>query len=88
MPHRLHRVGALVASTALFLAVAIPATAADTSRVRVLHASPDAPNVDIYLDDVKVDALTNVPFKTISGVPVHPGRCPQRQGRPDGRRGR
>ena len=47
-------------------AVAIPATAADTSRVRVLHASPDAPNVDIYLDDAKVDALTNVPFKTIS----------------------
>ena len=66
MPHRLHRVAALVASTALLLAVAIPASAADTSRVRVLHASPDAPNVDIYLDDAKVDALTNVPFKTIS----------------------
>ena len=35
--------------------------------VRVLHASPDAPAVDVYLDDVKVDALTNVPFGTISG---------------------
>jgi hypothetical protein len=66
MPHRLNRVGVIVASTALFLAFAIPTTAADASRVRVLHASPDAPNVDIYLDDVKVDALTNVPFKTIS----------------------
>jgi Domain of unknown function (DUF4397) len=67
MPHRLHRVMALVASTTLLLAIAIPATAADAARVRVLHASPDAPNVDIYLDDAKVDALTNVPFKTISG---------------------
>ena len=66
MPPRLHRFAALVASAALLLAVAIPATAADTLRVRVLHASPDAPNVDIYLDDAKVDALTNVPFKTIS----------------------
>jgi len=45
---------------------AVDRAAADTSRVRVLHASPVAPNVDIYLDDVKVDALTNVPFKTIS----------------------
>jgi hypothetical protein len=35
--------------------------------VRVLHASPDAPAVDVYLDDVKVGALTNVPFGTISG---------------------
>ena len=67
MPHRLHRLGAIVASTVLLFAVAIPVTAADASRVRVLHASPDAPNVDIYLDDAKVDALTNVPFKTISG---------------------
>jgi hypothetical protein len=35
--------------------------------VRVLHASPDAPAVDVYLDDTIVDALTNVPFGTISG---------------------
>ena len=66
MTHRLQRVAALVASTTLLLAIAIPATAADTARVRVLHASPDAPNVDVYLDDTKVDALTNVPFKAIS----------------------
>ena len=66
MAHRLQRVAALVASTTLLLAIAIPATAADAARVRVLHASPDAPNVDIYLDDTKVDALTNVPFKAIS----------------------
>jgi hypothetical protein len=40
--------------------------AADTADVRVLHASPDAPAVDVYLDDTIVDALTNVPFGTIS----------------------
>ncbi len=66
MLSRLSRLATIVASGALVLAVAGAATAADTSRVRVLHASPDAPNVDIYLDDAKVDALTDVPFKTIS----------------------
>jgi hypothetical protein len=34
--------------------------------LRVLHASPDAPAVDVYLDDNIVDALTNVPFGAIS----------------------
>ncbi|HEY6014701.1 MAG TPA: DUF4397 domain-containing protein [Candidatus Limnocylindrales bacterium] len=43
------------------------ASASDHAMVRVLHASPDAPAVDVYLDNVKVDALTNVPFGTISG---------------------
>lgn len=52
---------------AMLLAVAGPVGAADTAKVRVLHASPDAPAVDVYLDDAKVDALTNVPFGTISG---------------------
>ena len=55
-------------------------SAADTAQVRVLHASPDAPAVDVYLDDAKVDALTNVPFGTISGLPSDPRRRPQRQG--------
>ena len=66
MLSRLSRLATIVASGALVLALAAPAMAADTSRVRVLHASPDAPNVDIYLDDAKVDALTDVPFKTLS----------------------
>jgi hypothetical protein len=35
-----------------------------TARVRAIHASPDAPAVDIYLDGAKV--LTNVPFFTAS----------------------
>ena len=67
MPSRLMHLAALMASAAMILTVAIPAAAADSARVRVLHASPDAPNVDIYLDDARVEALTNVPFKTISG---------------------
>ncbi len=34
------------------------------SRLRVAHLSPDAPNVDVYVNGSKT--LTNVPFKTIS----------------------
>jgi hypothetical protein len=32
--------------------------------LRVLHASPDAPNVDVYVDGAKV--LANVPYPTLS----------------------
>ena len=64
----------LLAAGILTLSVAGVATAADTAKVRVLHASPDAPAVDVYLDDTIVDALTNVPFGTISGyLPVPAG---------------
>lgn len=35
-----------------------------TAKVRVVHASPDAPAVDVYVDGAKV--LTNVPFFTAS----------------------
>jgi hypothetical protein len=34
------------------------------ARLRVLHASPDAPNVDVYVDGSKV--LSNVPYPTAS----------------------
>lgn len=57
----------LIAASALALTLAVPASASDHAMVRVLHASPDAPAVDVYLDDAQVDALTNVPFGTISG---------------------
>jgi hypothetical protein len=43
------------------------------AKVRVIHASPDAPAVDILVDDVIV--LSNVPYKAISGyleVPAGP----------------
>ena len=66
MNRLLVRVTRVVAGAALVLTLAAPVSAADTAQVRVLHASPDAPAVDVYLDDTKVDALTNVPFGTIS----------------------
>jgi hypothetical protein len=56
----------LVVAGALSMSVVGVANAASDAKVRVLHASPDAPAVDVYLDDAKVDALTNVPFGAIS----------------------
>jgi len=35
------------------------------ARVRVAHASPDAPNVDVFVDEEKV--LADVPYTTVSG---------------------
>ncbi|MDS0283088.1 DUF4397 domain-containing protein [Haloarcula onubensis] len=35
------------------------------ARVRVAHASPDAPNVDVFVDDAKV--LADVPYTAVSG---------------------
>lgn len=52
---------ALVAALAL-----VPAASAQTgnAKVRIVHASPDAPAVDIYVNGAKT--LTNVPFFTAS----------------------
>jgi hypothetical protein len=58
--------GVAVAAS-LALVVAAPVGASSTAMVRVLHASPDAPAVDVYLDGTKVSALTDVPFGVISG---------------------
>jgi hypothetical protein len=55
----------MVAAALTFAAVGT-ANASSHAWVRVLHASPDAPAVDVYLDDTIVSALTNVPFATIS----------------------
>lgn len=47
----------------------------DTALVRVVHASPDAPNVDVLVDADLV--LANVPFRAASGfltVPAGPQR--------------
>jgi hypothetical protein len=41
------------------------ASAADEARVRVIHASPDAPAVDVYANGSQV--LSNVPFQASSG---------------------
>ncbi len=69
----------LIGATALLALGAMPAVAADTSpapamsagsgtaMVRVLHASPDAPPVDIYLDGAKVgDPLAGLAFGALS----------------------
>lgn len=46
------------------LAIALPVTAANEARVRVVHASPDAPAVDVLVNGAK--AFTNAPFKGIT----------------------
>jgi hypothetical protein len=67
MIRRITRLAGIGLLGAMVFSLAGVASGADTAKVRVLHASPDAPAVDIYLDDAPVTALTNVPFGTISG---------------------
>lgn len=43
------------------------APAAGNVWVRVLHASPDAPAVDVFVDGTKVDGLSNAAFGQITG---------------------
>ena len=45
--------------------------AGETALVRVVHASPDAPNVDVFVDDES--ALEDVPFRTVSEYLSLPG---------------
>ncbi len=66
MNRRIQPLLRVLAAGMLTLSIAGVASAADTAMVRVLHASPDAPAVDVYLDDTIVDPLTNVPFGTLS----------------------
>jgi len=54
----------LLASLALVAAIAAPVAAADMAYVRVVHASPDAPNVDVWVDGGKV--LSDVPYTAVS----------------------
>src|SRR5918993_3131227 len=50
--------------TALALAAPALAQGAGQAQVRVAHLAPDAPNVDVYVNDEPV--LTNVAYTTIS----------------------
>jgi hypothetical protein len=62
-PLRMARTAGVVAL--LLGALALPATAGaqeERARVRVLHLSPDAPKVDVYVDGTRT--LASVPFKT------------------------
>ena len=60
------RLFGILAGTALVAALAVPVAADehDTAMVRVVHASPDAPNVDVWVDGETV--LTDVPFTAVS----------------------
>src|SRR5688572_17651539 len=61
-----------VAALGLLAALAVPVSAAEETFVRVVHASPDAPNVDVWVDGVKV--LTDVPYTAVSDyLPVTAG---------------
>jgi hypothetical protein len=62
----LRRLRAVLAAGVLVAIFSAGASAADEARVRVLHASPDAPAVDVHVDGDLVDALTNVPFAALS----------------------
>jgi hypothetical protein len=63
---------ALIMLTALFLTrqsvAAESAAPPGEARIRVVHASPDAPNVDVWVDGTP--ALTNVPFTAVSDYTV------------------
>ena len=62
----LSRVLGILAGTALVAALAMPVAADnhDAAMVRVVHASADAPNVDVWVNGETV--LTDVPFTAVS----------------------
>ena len=64
MPRIMKRALGLVGGLGLVAAMAMPVAAQDEAFVRVVHASPDAPNVDVWVDGETV--LTDVPFTTVS----------------------
>ena len=66
MRTRFSALAALALGATLALAAFASVGATDKAMVRVMHASPDAPAVDVYVNDAKVEALTNVPFKAVS----------------------
>ncbi len=71
MHRSIGRIAALLGAGALALAAVSPVAAADDAMVRVLHASPDAPAVDVFANDGEI--LSNVPFGAISEYLAVPG---------------
>lgn len=67
---RIRRGIVLIAVFLAMLALPVPPVLAQAQPegpvVRVAHLSPDAPNVDVYVNDRPVEALTNLPFGTVS----------------------
>jgi hypothetical protein len=64
MNRTIRRAIGLLASLGLVAMLATPVAAQDEAFVRVVHASPDAPNVDIWVDGEIV--LSDVPFTAVS----------------------
>jgi hypothetical protein len=64
MHRTIQRAIGLLAGVGLVAALAAPVAAQNEAFVRVAHASPDAPNVDVWVDGETV--LTDVPFTTVS----------------------
>src|SRR4028119_1899495 len=61
----LRRLLLVVGMALMALGLTVPAGAqSGNARVRVIHASPDAPAVDVFVDGTA--ALTNVAFRAIS----------------------
>ena len=69
---RTARLAGLIAAGAMLLTLAAPAFAADKAMVRVLHGSPDAPSVDVFVNDGKVDALSGLSFGDLSAYAAVP----------------
>ena len=70
MKQRISLIAALAVAGAVFLGSVSTVAAADQARIRVLHASPDAPAVDVYADGARI--LSDVPFGTISNYVTVP----------------
>ena len=64
MPRTIKRALGLLGGLGLVAVLAMPAAAQNEAFVRVVHASPDAPNVDVWVDGEAV--LTDVPFTAVS----------------------
>ncbi len=64
MPRIMQRALGLLGGLGLVAALAMPVAAQNEAFVRVVHASPDAPNVDVWVDGETV--LTDVPFTAVS----------------------
>jgi len=73
MNRRFARLASLTAAGALALALAGPSAAASDAMVRVLHASPDAPQVDVYVNGNKVAPLSGLSFGDLSKYVAVPG---------------
>jgi hypothetical protein len=58
------RLLSILTALTFLLTLSAPAFADTGSRVRVVHASPDAPAVDVWINDSR--AIENAPFKGIT----------------------